>query len=629
YFAALAVSDWDYFLPRNHVDCPVKEKRYRIFEKQWKQVILLWLGREDVKAQEKEGFIRGLVEFKDGVEDFYALQAFFLAAAGINEFKTCSRITEITEKLAKLAHGYLYGSYELEEIAKNILQNLFYNQNNTLNRDKIIPENRWIEDGEFNDGLIENCKFDDYLIEYQPSLYLLSGQQPKSVVCVDPLTAALKSINNKLLFNNINDLIEFLLKNDISEKLDIAYCEIKKLITWLRRQRLFSSEDYCLSDEIAKNLLKFLKNTQDVEIINCDLNLWFYIESVNPNNISLIYKIRIACVKLIDFIHEKAKNEQLISFLIQIGDLSKNDIEMTDTLVSTLVKITPVGHKATIDCLITMLEANLGSDCIDTRKKIAKGFKSIAGLGLGYNDLNTIQQLIKVWTETSFSSTFGCIEDIFLHIVNKNNALTILSNLISSVKDEICISYINNSPDPYSYFTILYQCAENLPYPEFYQAWHHPPTTPHPEVLEPTPNRVEQSFAPTSLKHLPIYCLNADILTDETREREIAFTISELIWEITCPEEDTPEPATPAELRRHLKSLQRRNLEPHRAILFGGETFSTPTKPTPELITFCQKLTGVIAIAFLTEEPLEAPLKGFPPNQPNLISAIETWLKEI
>ncbi|WP_375339274.1 NACHT C-terminal alpha/beta 1 domain-containing protein [Planktothricoides raciborskii] len=56
---------------------------------------------------------------------------------------------------------------------------------------------------------------------------------------------------------------------------------------------------------------------------------------------------------------------------------------------------------------------------------------------------------------------------------------------------------------------------------------------------------------------------------------------------------------------------------------------STPTQPTPEAIAFCQKLTGVIAVAFLTDAPLEAPLKGFPPNQPNLISAIETWLEEI
>ncbi|MFO8038702.1 MAG: hypothetical protein R6U67_04540 [Sodalinema sp.] len=79
------------------------------------------------------------------------------------------------------------------------------------------------------------------------------------------------------------------------------------------------------------------------------------------------------------------------------------------------------------------------------------------------------------------------------------------------------------------------------------------------------------------------------------------------------------------------------HLLPHRAILFGSETVSTPTQPTPEAIAkrlrrriaFCQKLTGVIAVAFLTEEPLEAPLKGFPPNQPNLISAIETGLGEI
>jgi GTPase SAR1 family protein len=75
YFAALAVKDWDYFLPRDHVDCPVEGKRYRIFEPQWKQVILFWLGREDVADEEKEMFIRALVEFKGGVRDFYGFQA--------------------------------------------------------------------------------------------------------------------------------------------------------------------------------------------------------------------------------------------------------------------------------------------------------------------------------------------------------------------------------------------------------------------------------------------------------------------------------------------------------------------------------------------------------------------------
>ncbi|MBP0030401.1 hypothetical protein [Roseofilum sp. Guam] len=44
---------------------------------------------------------------------------------------------------------------------------------------------------------------------------------------------------------------------------------------------------------------------------------------------------------------------------------------------------------------------------------------------------------------------------------------------------------------------------------------------------------------------------------------------------------------------------------------------------------FAAFLTNIVAIAWLTDEPLEAPLKGFPPNQENLISAIETWLEEI
>lgn len=55
----------------------------------------------------------------------------------------------------------------------------------------------------------------------------------------------------------------------------------------------------------------------------------------------------------------------------------------------------------------------------------------------------------------------------------------------------------------------------------------------------------------------------------------------------------------------------------------------TDCPPRDELIAFCRKLTNIVAIAWLTDRPLEAPLKGFPPNQPNLISAIETWLEEI
>jgi predicted NACHT family NTPase len=66
YFAACAIDDWHFFL--NHVPHNPMQGTYRIFEPQWKQVILLWLGREgreDFRKQ-KEEFIEALIGFEDG-----------------------------------------------------------------------------------------------------------------------------------------------------------------------------------------------------------------------------------------------------------------------------------------------------------------------------------------------------------------------------------------------------------------------------------------------------------------------------------------------------------------------------------------------------------------------------------
>ena len=108
YFAALAVKeDWHFFLnhiPENpqHPDA----RRYRIFEKHWKEVILLWLGREEVGKEEKEAFIEALVEFDNGCGEFYKYRAYFLAAAGIAEFTACSRADEIVSQIIKWGFAY-------------------------------------------------------------------------------------------------------------------------------------------------------------------------------------------------------------------------------------------------------------------------------------------------------------------------------------------------------------------------------------------------------------------------------------------------------------------------------------------------------------------------------------------
>ncbi|MHC5824212.1 MAG: HEAT repeat domain-containing protein, partial [Nostoc sp.] len=114
YFAAIAIDDWHFFL--NHVPKNPSQGTYRIFEPQWKQTILLWLGREEENIkQQKQLFIDALVNFKDGwgkwnIENwdkgFYEYYAYSLAALGIAEFDNCSKADEIVKQIVKWCFGY-------------------------------------------------------------------------------------------------------------------------------------------------------------------------------------------------------------------------------------------------------------------------------------------------------------------------------------------------------------------------------------------------------------------------------------------------------------------------------------------------------------------------------------------
>lgn len=104
YFAALAVDDWNFFL--NHVPNNPSQATYCIFEPQWKQVILLWLGCEEVEPEQKEQFIKALVEFEDNCNNFYKYRAYILAAMGIAEFGDCSKADEIVGQILKWGLGF-------------------------------------------------------------------------------------------------------------------------------------------------------------------------------------------------------------------------------------------------------------------------------------------------------------------------------------------------------------------------------------------------------------------------------------------------------------------------------------------------------------------------------------------
>jgi energy-coupling factor transporter ATP-binding protein EcfA2 len=111
YFAACSIDDWDYFLPRAHVDRPVNcqgedKPTYRVFESEWRQPMLLWFGRDDLNYELKENFIDKLMNFQEQEGKFYYYRAYCMAAIFIGEFRSLPQVEEIVRQIVRWAVGY-------------------------------------------------------------------------------------------------------------------------------------------------------------------------------------------------------------------------------------------------------------------------------------------------------------------------------------------------------------------------------------------------------------------------------------------------------------------------------------------------------------------------------------------
>ncbi|PSB33099.1 NACHT domain-containing protein [Stenomitos frigidus] len=136
YFAALAINDWDYFLPCDHKDKPSKnlkgETKYRIFEPRWKEAISLWVGMEGkLMSVKRLEFFKTLKEFNDGCHssNFYGDRAFFLLVEIISESGSVRHIKDVLQFLIEMAVGIFNSDtqewssflYPLDYEAQNLL----------------------------------------------------------------------------------------------------------------------------------------------------------------------------------------------------------------------------------------------------------------------------------------------------------------------------------------------------------------------------------------------------------------------------------------------------------------------------------------------------------------------------
>jgi energy-coupling factor transporter ATP-binding protein EcfA2 len=90
YFAALATTNWRFFINRN--SSLLEPESYRIFEEKWEEIVLFWIGKREANKN-KQDFIDMIVDNFQPLmevnlfEIIYKIKAYFIAAKCIIEFK--------------------------------------------------------------------------------------------------------------------------------------------------------------------------------------------------------------------------------------------------------------------------------------------------------------------------------------------------------------------------------------------------------------------------------------------------------------------------------------------------------------------------------------------------------------
>ncbi len=97
YFAATAIAHWQDFI-RFEGD---EQTIYPIFEFSWQEIILLWLGREDIDHTDKEAFLQTLMQWQDNCGGFYDVRAICLVGQGLAEFSDFSAAQTVITQLVQ------------------------------------------------------------------------------------------------------------------------------------------------------------------------------------------------------------------------------------------------------------------------------------------------------------------------------------------------------------------------------------------------------------------------------------------------------------------------------------------------------------------------------------------------
>jgi hypothetical protein len=497
-----------------------------------------------VAKEQKEEFIKALVGFEDGCKGFYWYRAYFIAAAGIAEFKNCS-IAEADEIVAQIIK-WGFGCFNVEKQGwQRFLDPIEEGARAAIpetNRTKAIT------------ALVE-------LINHSQNIKYIRNKVAKLLISIDSGNSTAIAILKESI-NKAPNILEDFIKIRQDENIP---CQEESYLT-------ISASD---NSTDINTLIEVINEPQD------ENTLWQAVDSLR----------KIA-----------SGNTTAIIALVELLNKYQNGI-ILEAAVYSLGEI-GLGSSTAIAALIKLIEIKLIEKSQDEKSQdefICKLAANCLGK-IGSGNLTAIDALVKLIVNSQEQDTCGlAVYNLkkILRYVQMEGVVTALNGYLS---DE---TYENDLRRYRHYYYLIWYCAQNMPYPAFYQAWHQQEgvdktTTSDSQSLNQAnlPQSLQSAIAndPQLSQTIHLICIDSSQFIERDRP---AAEIYDQMLDQNCPECD-PVPKTMSALKLYWNSLKR-NSHKRPVLVF----YASSTEPYSEaFLTDLSKFKGAICVVTSPPTPL-------------------------
>jgi len=572
YFAACEIQDWHFFL--DDVSQNPQQGFYRIFERQWKEVMLLWMGRKDVDREEKEAFIKALVEFDDGCKYFYGFRAYFLAGVLIDEFKNCVLADAIVAQIVQWGFGH----FNIEKQEWQTFLDPIAEASKA-----ILPESDLTRAIATLTELIRTSE-DEY-IRYQAAdrLGKIDQGNPDSIATLTQLIRTPE--DESIRWNAAYSL------GGIGKGNPDAIAALTELIR--------TSENEDIRWQAADSLVEI--DEGNLEALALTRTRIFPSSAVQAADLLYLRNIRKGDPDAIAALTESirtSKNEcTWWKVADSLGEISKSNPDV----IAALTELICTSEDAFIQWCAAINLAKIGKGNPDAIAILTQLILASENGSLRYSVADSLK---KILTETQ----------------QMTGVVTALKNCLS---DE---TYENDFYQFKDSYEVIWHCAQNLPYPTFYHAWHHPPTTPHPEVpdWQTFPQDIAREINNQAELSNQIQLLCIDSKNFINPDNPAAKIYTEMLKQ-GCPKSEDGTPKTMADLQTYWDLLLM-DSEKSFILVFYNSRGEEATGFSETFVNDLSKFDGNIAIV---SENNAHSLAAFSPSQSDLIGAIVRWICQV